>query len=426
VTRVAGEEEGGTLGGDLARQLLSDPRPLAAVSALLAALALVPGLPAGPFLALATATALGARRAAGLPAAAPAVPGSRRPAEAAASGASQAPLAVADDTSPVVLEAGTELVALLAGDPVLRELPARAAEALWKERGVRLEALPVRAAALEPASWRLVVDEVPVAEGALDAGRLLALADPADLELAGIAGVPAREPFTGHPATLVVAADAARAEALGPVRSARERLGDELAEALVTHAHLLVGVQEVQLLLEALEASAPALVREVARVVPAAALAEVLRRLLEEQVSIRPLRVILQALLEGPERETAALAAACRRALRRHIAHRCAPAGELAALLLDPAAELRLREALRGELLAVAPDVLAQLLAEVAAVLDRDCAPRTRPVLVAAGDLRRPLRQLVSARFPALPVLCWDELPPDLRVRPLARIPAAA
>src|SRR4051812_32139741 len=56
VTRVASDEEGATLGPDLARQLLR-PGALAATAALLVVLALVPGLPLWPFLLVATGTA---------------------------------------------------------------------------------------------------------------------------------------------------------------------------------------------------------------------------------------------------------------------------------------------------------------------------------------------------------------------------------
>jgi type III secretion protein V len=38
--------------------------------------------------------------------------------------------------------------------------------------------------------------------------------------------------------------------------------------------------------------------------------------------------------------------------------------------------------------------------------------------LLAPGDVRRPLRELVAQRFPGLAVLAYEELPPDLEVRP--------
>jgi type III secretion protein V len=412
VTRVAAEEEGGSLGGDVARQLLSDPRALAAVAALLAALAAAPGLPAVPFLALAAAAG-GAAWLAGR------APPSPVAAEGAVEGA-----AAGEEAGPAALELAEDLLARSGGSSgaLARSLGPRALEALWRERGVRLGSLPVRAAALPTGCWRLLVDEVPVAAGALEPDRALCLAAPDELALAGIPFAPARDPAGGGPAALVAVADAGRAAALGEVRDGWQRLDSEVSAALCRHAHAAVGVQEVQALLDGLEPSAPALVREVARLLPPATVAEVLRRLLEEGVSIRPLRTVLQAMLEagGAPRGAAALTEVCRRALRRHIAHGCAPAGALEALLLDPAAEARLREGVAGEVLAISPALLRELLASLEAQLL--AAPARTPVLLAAPEVRRPLRQLVAPRFPSLPVLSWDELPPELEVRPLGRI----
>ncbi len=48
------------------------------------------------------------------------------------------------------------------------------------------------------------------------------------------------------------------------------------------------------------------------------------------------------------------------------------------------------------------------------------------PVLLTTPDVRRPLRNLVAGRFPRLPVLAYEELPPDLPVRPVGRVALAA
>jgi type III secretion protein V len=193
----------------------------------------------------------------------------------------------------------------------------------------------------------------------------------------------------------------------------------EAHAALRRAAHLLVGVQEVQSMLDALEPSAPALVREVARHVSPVVIAEALRRLLEEEVSIRPLRPILEALLSAPAGTPApALGDACRRSLSRHIAHPLLRGRTLEALLLDPAAELVFRDALHGAGGPLDPDRVRSLLASVEAGLA--AVPPAR-VLLAPGDVRRPVRDLVAQRFPGLAVLAYDELPPDLEVRPVGR-----
>jgi type III secretion protein V len=206
-----------------------------------------------------------------------------------------------------------------------------------------------------------------------------------------------------------------------PVRGPAERVAAAAGAALRANAHLLVGLQDVQGLLERLEPTQPALVREVSRQLPSALLAEVLRLLLEEGVSIRPLRQILEALLDAAPttRSPPALAECCRRALRRHIVHHLAPEGALEALLLDPAAEA----ALRAEAGALDPQAIRTLLEMLAAELG---ARAEAPVVLAAGDVRRTLRQIVAPRFPRVAVLSYDELPATLPVRPVGKLALCA
>jgi len=280
---------------------------------------------------------------------------------------------------------------------------------------------PSRPAPLPPGGWCLLLDEVPAAAGRAPAGEVLALAAPDELALAGISAAPADDPATGRPAGLVPAALARRAAALGPVLSPLERVAAAAGAALLQRAHELLGVQEAQALLDALEPSAPALVREAGRQLPPALLAEVLRRLVEEGVSIRPLRTVLEAMLEagGAPRGAAALVDASRRALRRHIGHRFAGGGPMRALLVDPAAEQTLREGLGGEGLALDPALAVALLDRLDAEVR---AAGREAVLLASPDVRRALRALVAPRFPRLPVLAYEELPPELAVRPVGRL----
>jgi type III secretion protein V len=240
-----------------------------------------------------------------------------------------------------------------------------------------------------------------------------------DLRLAGIPASPVRHPLSAAPAAVVPAEEAERATALGAVLNPAERALAEAHAALRRSAHLLVGVQEVQALLESIEATSPALAREVTRHYSPTVIAEALRRLLAEEVSIRPLRPILEALLAAPPGTPApALCEACRRSLSRHIAQPLLRGDALEALLLDPAAELVLRDGMSGDRAPPTADRVRGLLASVEQALAG--APRAR-ALLAPADVRRPVRELVAQRFPGLAVLAYEELPPDLQVRPVGR-----
>lgn len=411
VTRVAGEDETVGMAAEIGRQLTSDPRALAAVAILLAGLALAPGLPALPFLVLAAGAGLGAHQlgrrssAAGAPARAPT--GATAPAEGVG-----APARVA-------LELGDDLLALARADGGggIRAMLEALRDGLQRETGAWVPVLALRAGALPASGWMLLVDELPVAAGRAPRTERLSLAAPGDLALVGISATPEEEGCS------IADVDAGRAAALGPVLDPLQRTVVRAASVLRGSAHLLVGIQETQLLLDGLEPAAPALVREASRQLPPQLLAEVLRRLLEEGVSVRPLRSILEAILEagGAPRGAPALAEACRRALRRHIGRCVAPGGTVEALLVDPAAEAIVRDALDGEHAAVHPEVAVRLADAVAAL--RGVRP---PVVLAATDLRRPLRNLLAPRVPDVVVLAYDELPPDLQVRPIGRLGLAA
>jgi type III secretion protein V len=414
VTRVAGEGERRSLAGDVARQLAAEPRALLAASALLAALALAPGLPALPFAALA---ALGAGAAAAARGGSAPTAGRASLDEQARAGVTVAP------PPPAAVEIARDGVAEEPGGPELVEAAGAAIRLeLWRSLGVPVAEVAVRPAALAPGAWAVLVEGVPAAGGRIPAGQALCLAPADDLRLVGIPCARRVHPLSGEPAGAVPRELVPRAAALAPVLGPVPWSLAEAVAALRRSAHLLVGVQEVQVLLDALEPAAPALVREAARHLPPALVAEVLRRLLEEDVPVRPLRSILQALLaEGQGQGAAALAERCRRSLSRHIAARVCggPGRALSALILDPAAEPSLRASLAGEVAALSPTEARHLLDSLEA--GRASAPRPR-ALLAPGDLRRPLRNLIAGRMADLPVLAYEELPAELRVSPVGRV----
>jgi type III secretion protein V len=407
VTRVAGEEEGAGLGGEIGRQLTADPRALAAVAALLAALALAPGLPAAPFLALGGAAAFGAHRVSRARA--------REPRGATVDPASGCPGVAVESTGRVALELGADLLALAradGGESIRSELAALR-DALQRDAGVSIPHVAVRSGALPASGWSLLVDDLVVAFGRAPGSERLSLAAPADLALVGIRA------SSDDDGWVIAGSDADRAAALGPVLGPLQRTVVGAGTALRGAAHLLLGIQETQAILDALEPSSPALVREAARQLPPQLLAEVLRRLLEEGVSVRPIRTILEAILEsgGAARGAPALTEVCRRALRRHIGRRLAPGGTLEALLVDPAAEALLREALDGEVASVHPDVAVAFARSLA-----DARGSRSPVVLAPPDVRRPLRNLLAPRVPDVVVLAYDELPPELQISPVGRL----
>jgi type III secretion protein V len=264
--------------------------------------------------------------------------------------------------------------------------------------------------------YAVLVEEVAAGRGELMPGALYARGRADELGFLGVAAEPAQHPATGHAlARVPPPARSALELAEVSVATAEDLVVEHLAEVVRGHACRLLGLQETQALLEGLEREAPALVRALLDKVPLPLLADVLRRLLQERVSIRNLRGVLEALLEPTaDGDGATLAERCRQALARWLAQRHAPGGALYAYLVDP----RLEESLRasgGQ--ALDPEAVGTLLAAVGRL-----AEGGRLVLLTAPDVRRILRALCGGAFPEVAVLAYGELEPSLRVWPLGRL----
>jgi type III secretion protein V len=183
-------------------------------------------------------------------------------------------------------------------------------------------------------------------------------------------------------------------------------------------------VQDTTNLLTRASADMPDVVKEVLRSLPLLRVAEVLRRLVSESVSIRNLRDILEALSEGSQRdkEAHALTEFARVALRRQISHTVAPQGRLKAIMLQPQVEDLLRQAVRvsGGIaqLALEPEAARQLSQSIAA-----SAARHRPgAIITAIDIRWHVRKLIEPECFDTPVLSYHELMPTLQLEVLDRV----
>jgi len=206
---------------------------------------------------------------------------------------------------------------------------------------------------------------------------------------------------------------------------------DEFSLSLRRAATRFIGVQETQDMLDELESTQPALVREVVpRLVPPVLLAEILARLVEEQVPIRNLRLILATLAEWArlEADPAQLTERVRDSLRAAISYQVAPEGKLNALLLDPAIEKLMDGSLHrtdsGTTLALSPeDGESILLGLDQAVLTTGLS---QVIVLTRPELRRPFWKLVCHTHPSVRVVSFLELNPTTSIQPAGKVALAA
>lgn len=193
------------------------------------------------------------------------------------------------------------------------------------------------------------------------------------------------------------------------------------------HAHQFLGIQETQWILDQLGIEYPGLVAEVQKALQLQRIADVLRRLLEEQVPIRNTRCIMESLVTwGPkEKDMLMLTEYVRCDLSRHIAHRATNgSGRLAAIMPDQEVEQTIRQSIKqtptGNFLALPPDDISHLVQQVLDLAGQ--TPREGVAVVVSMDIRRYLRRMLEVPVGWLPVYSYQELTDRVELEPLGRL----
>ena len=151
---------------------------------------------------------------------------------------------------------------------------------------------------LEANDYRFLIRGKAVARGQIMPGRWLAM------NVAGstvkLRGVPTREPVFKLDATWIDEAEKKSAELNGyTVVDPSSVLITHLSETLKTHAHLLLGRQEVQSLIDHIKQRHPALIAELLPdLVNVGIIQRVLQNLLRENLAILNLPVILEGIAD--------------------------------------------------------------------------------------------------------------------------------
>ncbi len=427
VTRVASGGDDATLGGDVASQVFGDPRALRIAAAFLVVLAIIPGLPAIPFSVLAVLFLFVAHRLTRRVVAAPVVEvvAKQEAARETKARKQMVPLVV-----PVAVEVGEGLAEAVADEagqgPLLEEEVPHLRDRLFLDLGIALPGVRARATPyLEPFQYAIALHEVPVAHGMAQPDRLLVQEPSSLLTTYGLEAEEAEDPLGQGAASWVDVGAREVLEADGlEAFGAAALIAEHLGQCVERRARDFIGIQEVQSMLEQLERAYPALVRNVVpKPVSVTLLTDVLRRLVEEGVSIRPLREILEALaVHAPnERDPVTLTELVRSALRRQITYRFAQDGVLAVHLLDPMIEEAVRDAIQrtpgGNYLALPPEMAKDILGAI-----RRSVGEGPAILLTQADVRRFVRRLVEVELPDAVVLSFQELAPEAQVQPLSRI----
>jgi type III secretion protein V len=213
------------------------------------------------------------------------------------------------------------------------------------------------------------------------------------------------------------AADGAAAGAPAAAATPEALIARHTIDLLRRNAHLFLGIQEAQWMLDQLNEDYPGLVAEVQKALPLQKMADVLRRLLEEDVPVRNIRSITESLIVwGPKEKDMLM-------LTEYIRMELG-ARDLPVVLVDVQVEQHIRQSIKqtptGNFLALPPDEIARLVGKIAEIVGD--TPRQPLALVASMDIRRYIKRMIEARLPWLPVYSYQELGAHVDLQPVGRL----
>jgi flagellar biosynthesis protein FlhA len=412
-------------------QVLGQPKALGVTSGILTLLGIIPGMPNLVFLGMAAVCAVGAyflgkRKAADKAAAA-------APAAAAAIPSEQRELSW-DDVEPVDLiglEVGYRLIPLVdrnqGGELMGRIKGVR--KKLSEELGFLVQAVHIRDnLELGPNSYRITILGAPVGESEVFPDRELAI-NPGQVS-GSLPGSATKDPAFGLEAVWIEKSRREQAQAQGyTVVDASSVIATHLSHLLQSHAHELLGHEEVQQLLNRLGKSAPKLIEDlVPKLLPMSVVVKVLQYLLLERVPIRNLRTICETLAElAPKsQDPVALVAAVRVALGRSIVQNIGGLREeLPVITLDPALEQVLQDSMvpgSDASPGFEPSLADKVQTALADSTRRQEAAGEPAVLLVAPKIRPWIAKLMRHSTPSLAVLAYNEIPENRRIRVVAAV----
>ncbi|MEJ2701018.1 MAG: flagellar biosynthesis protein FlhA [Sedimentisphaerales bacterium] len=418
-----------SVGQDLSKQFLKTSQPLTMASFIIAAMALVPGLPKIPFILLGVGTGLLGRLAA------------QSEKEQKQRGVTPQPKAEKEpveellDVDRISVHVGVRLIGMVdpRKDSAVFDRISALRRKFAQQLGMIIPLVRLRDNInLNPTAYEIRIAELPVAKGWLEPDMFLAM-DPGTVRTK-VEGVATTEPVYGLPALWIAHAVKEKAELNGyTVIDPESVFITHLSETIRKHADDLLTREDVQHLVDRQRKNHPSQVGEVVgpdREVSIGLLQRVLKTLLRDGIPIRELNAILESLGENaPKTKNAAvLTEMVRKRLARTITELYKDDnGVITAITFDPALEHQMASTLRqeGELVSLAlPTDQAMEVSRRAtqawkAVMDKG---NDKVVLLCDSRLRLPLAAMLSRAVPLLPVVAYDEIVLGTEVQPVGTI----
>ncbi|ROU01767.1 flagellar biosynthesis protein FlhA [Marinobacter sp. R17] len=459
VTRVTSSQD---MGQQILSQMFTAPRILFIASAILIILGIIPGMPHVAFIGLGLIAGAGAyyiwkrqqqveedetvfpARGGGMPRSAPSG-GPQGGGDGAQKQALPGPQTESrelgwDDVSTVDivgLEVGYRLIPMVdksQGGQLLTRIKG-VRKKLSQDLGFLMPSVHIRDNLdLMPNVYRITLMGVTIAEAEIHPDRELAI-DPGQV-FGKIEGIEGKDPAFGLDASWIEPDKKDQAQTLGyTVVDASTVVATHLNQILQKHAHELIGHEEVQKWLEQLEKMSPKLAEElVPNTISISLLLKVLQSLLKEEVPIRDMRSIAEAVVnvQPKTQDARILTTAARQSLRRMIVQSiCGNESEIPVITLDPELEQMLLKSMQQSQqsggqddigLVLEPNMVERLQRSLQDAAQRQEMMGKPAILLVSAPLRHVMARFVSYGVERLHVLSYQEVPDNKQITIVASV----
>jgi flagellar biosynthesis protein FlhA len=415
----------------LLAQLSGYPKALGMASAVMLVMALLPGIPMVPFLALgggagalAYLTDKRNRRT---------VAAEAKQSDVAKAAPAEEPISAALKIDDLKIELGYALLPLVNardGTDRLTEQIKALRRSLAVEMGFVMPSVRILDnVQLEANAYVIKVKEVEAGTGRVWPGQYMVM-DPAGSQVA-LPGMHTSEPTFGLPATWIDAALKEDASVKGyTVVDAATVLATHLTELLKANMSELLSYGEVQKLIKELPKEQADLIKDIVpTLITMSGIQRVLQMLLVERVSIRDLSTILEGIAEALSmtRNHAMLAEHVRTRLARQIcAQHTASSGYLPIISLTAKWEQAFAESMVGQgderNLAMPPSKLTEFITLVREKFEQAAREGEAPVLVTSSGIRPFVRGIVERFRAQTSVMAQSEIHPRARLKTVGSI----
>lgn len=281
---------------------------------------------------------------------------------------------------------------------------------------------------LRPNEYVIKIKGIDVARGELMFDNYMAM-NPgmADGDLDGI---PTVEPAFGLPAVWISESQKERAEMMGyTVVDPPSIIATHLTEVIKSHAHELLGRQDVQKLVDNIKENHPSLVDEVVpKILGLGDIQKVLSNLLKENISIRDMVTIMETLADygAITKDTDMLTEYVRQGMKRSITRKFISEANTKVVTLDTSLEQVIMDSVQqteyGAYLNIDPRVAQTVINNTMKEVQKLTAVGEQPIVLASPIVRLYYKRLTEQVAPALIVLSYNEIDSNAEVQSVGMV----